>query len=326
MYTLQQTADWAQTFIEYSPISAGNNFEPMISIGTVIRNTILNAPFTWPWNRNEYLINSPNTPSSLTQGVQDYTFSITDFAYLEKVSLLGKNASTGALYGYELKDIYNTYILGVPSVSSTIAQAQPNAVAVKYYNPGTNVTMRFLSVPDQAYTGVITYQKLPVPFTVYDFEAVDVISGVAYYEFSSIQNFPTGFLVGQDMQVQGFDVASNNGTFTVVASTNNYFILANPNAVTDDASATGINIDWYPIPDSFMDVFNNLFLAEAFAMVEDGREQLYRQRGVAALLAKAQGLSDQDRNAFLMQYLSRGTAQQIGAQMRVQQGNQSRQV
>ena len=146
---------------------------------------------------------------------------------------------------------------------------------------------------------------MPIPFQIFNFESVEVISGVAYYTFSATQNFPPNFLVGQNMQVQGFDLAVNNGTFIVVASTNNYFILANPNAVTDVAAATGINIDWFPIPDHFSEIYTNLFLAEALANVDDAKEQIYRQSGIAGLLSKAEGLSEMQINTFLAQAFNR---------------------
>jgi hypothetical protein len=242
-YTLQQSVNWAQTFIEYSPLTAGTGNEPAISIGSMVRSTILNAPFTWPWNRNEFPLIAAD---ALVAGTQDYEYLIDDFAYLEKVSLL----SADSTYGYELKNVYNTNILGVPS---STAQAQPDGVAVKSYVPGTSVSLRFLSNPDQSYTGILTYQMLPISFA----------------------------------------------------------------ALSDT---------WAPIPDSFMDVFNNLFLAEALENVDDARGQYYRQRGIAALLSKAEGLTQMQINAFLAQYSSRGTSQQLAAQQRVQQGTQARAI
>jgi hypothetical protein len=318
MYTLQQTINWSSTFIEYAPETAGTGMEPAISTATMVKNTILNAPFTWPWNRNEYLISS-GTPPNLVGGTQDYVFTIPDFAYLEKVSLL----STDGLDGFELKDVYNRNILGI---SSNSKQAQPNAAAIKYYTPGSTIAVRFLPIPDQNYTGTLTYQKLSVPFTFFNFEAVDVISLVAFYQFSSSQNYPTNYFQGQNISVTGFDIAANNGIFPCVASTNSYLILTNPNAITDTHAATGFTADWSPIPDSFSDIYNNLFLAEMMASVDDAREQVYRQRGIAALLSKAEGLSEMQVNAFLAQYIARGTAQQAAALQRTQQATQARGV
>ena len=155
MYTLTQSINWSQPYIEYVPLNAGTAWEPALSVATMVRNSILNPPFTWPFNRNEY------TSLSLVQGTQDYTASITDFAYLEKVSLLNADG-----FGYELDDVYNTNILGVPSLTN--GQGQPNSCAVRYYVPSTSVSLRFLSVPEQAYTTILTYQKLPLPFTYFN--------------------------------------------------------------------------------------------------------------------------------------------------------------
>ena len=238
-YTLQQSVDWAQTYIQYVPLTAGVANEPAISIGNMVMSTILAPPFTWPFNRDEFDI-------TLVASQQDYTFGVTDFAYLEKVSLLSVDGNDG----FELKSVYNTNSLGRATQNQT---AQPNSVSVKQFTPGTNVDLRFLSIPDQAYLGTLTYQ----------------------------------------MQIDSF---------------------------------TALDQDWSPLPDEFMPIYNNLFLAEAMAVADDAREQTYRLRGIAALLAKSTGLSDMQVNAFLAQYISRGVSQEQIAQLRNAQGNQARGV
>ena len=85
-----------------------------------------------------------------------------------------------------------------------------------------------------------------------------------------------------------------------------------------------LNDPWAPIPDSFIDIFNNLFLAEAMDVVDDARAQKYRQRGIAALLAKSGGLSEMQVNAFLLQWTSRGVTQEQMAQLKNQQISQAR--
>ena len=313
MYTLTQSTNWSQPYIEYVPLNVGTAWEPALSVATMVRNSILNPPFTWPFNRNEY------TSLSLVQGTQDYTASITDFAYLEKVSLLNADG-----FGYELNDVYNTNILGVPSLTN--GQGQPNSCAVRYYVPSTSVSLRFLSVPEQAYTSILTYQKLPLPFTYFNLESVSVISTVVYYTYQSAQVVGANDeLVGQYILVDGFTNAGNNGTFLCVSSTVNYLILTNPNAIDETkTTAYAINESWYPIPDSYMEIYNNLFLAEMMATADDAREQLYRQRGVAALLSKAQGLTQLQVNAFLAQWSARGSMQELAKQIATQMGAQSR--
>ncbi len=75
---------------------------------------------------------------------------------------------------------------------------------------------------------------------------------------------------------------------------------------------------------TYSDVYNNLFLAEAFqAVSEDAEATRYRQRGVAALLAKSEGLTQSQKNAFMEQVYARDAEAQ-GNQLRTAQGTQAR--
>jgi hypothetical protein len=308
--------NYAGTFIQYAPLGAGTNNEPANSIATGIRNTILNSPFTWPWNRNEFILVGP---TALQQGVQDYTFPITDFAYLEKVSLL----SADGKYGYEVKDVYNTNTLGIPSLST--GQAQPNAVSVKSYIPGISVSLRFLSVPEQVYTGILTYQQLVLPFnylfSITSASNADINGNTTY---TGIFN-PSYFPPGSEASIFRFITnVNNNGVYMVISCTTSTLVVANANGVAETVPAVASNTgSWAPIPDSFIDIYNALFLAEAFAFVDDARSQQYRQRGIAALLAKSEGLSDAQINAFLAQWGARNR-QEISSQSRATQAQQAR--
>jgi hypothetical protein len=202
----------------------------------MIVSTITNAPLTWAWNRKEY------GGLTLVTSQQDYVVTIADFSFLEKVTL----TTADAKYAFDVKDVYNTTTLGV-SVSKP---AEPKGVSVHLVQYGTNVTLRFMAIPDQAYTSVITYQTL-IP----------------------------------------------------------------------DMSSLGAT---WPLPSQYKDIFNNLFAAEAYQAVDDDQQaQRYRMRGVAALLAKAEGLSEMQRNSVLAQFLVRGSQTQA-QQLRTQQGTQAR--
>lgn len=238
--TVQNLIDFAQTFIQYSPISVGTGNQPAIGLANELQNTVMNPPFTWPWNRKE------DTSITTTKGTADYTASITDFGFLEKVTLTDGSGNT-----YEIKDVYNNL---ARVTGSTSQEARPQAACVVKVTYGTSVTIRFIGVPDQAYTVVLTYQKLVAPLT-----------------------------------------ALTGGSGTLV------------------------------VPDQFVDVFNNLFLGEAMALVDDARANVYRQRGVAALLSKAEGLTQLQINAFLEQYWQRD-AQMHYRMTQAQQGAQARAV
>lgn len=87
---------------------------------------------------------------------------------------------------------------------------------------------------------------------------------------------------------------------------------------------TDLSDTWDPIPDFYKDVYNNLFLAEALTLLEDPRATTYRVRGVSAMFAKAQGLSDTQKNIFAQQWLADesemaavGLSTQLGTQSRL---------
>lgn len=239
-YTLQQSVSYALTFIQYSPLNVGTGNEPAISTANEIQNTITNQPFTWPWNRNE------NKTLTTVIGQQDYTLNLTDFSFLEKVTLTDPtNGET-----WIVKDVYNNRAQGLGTTIATKYQ-RPNSVAVQSVTYGTSVVLRFMGIPDKAYAVSVIYQKLVIPIT---------------------------------------SLANN-----------------------------------WSIPDQYLDIYNNLFVGEAMAIVDDARANVYRQRGVAALLSKAEGLSEMQRNEFLAQYWARDN-QQLAAQLRTQQAAQARGV
>ncbi|HEY1872619.1 MAG TPA: hypothetical protein VGG71_16275 [Chitinophagaceae bacterium] len=240
-YSIQQSVNFSQTLIEYLPLAAGVGGEPAVSIANTVQNTVCNPPMSWAWNRNEF--NILNTVA----GKQDYTFNITDFGFLEKVSLSDLTGKT-----FEVKDVYNTNALAKADTINSASWSRPNSCSVQSISYASNLTLRFLAVPDQIYTVTLTYQKLVMPLT---------------------------------------NLTSN----------------------------------WI-LPDSFLDIYNNLFLAEAFSTADDARAQIYRLRGIAALLGKAEGLNEVQKNWFLAQYLSRTSSQELVAQLKTQQGVQSRGV
>ena len=236
-YTLSQSVEFARTYIQYSPLTVGTGNEPAISIANEIQNTITNAPIVWGWNRNE------NSSLTINSSNQNYTVALTDFNFLEKVTLTDNSGSV-----FEILDIYNNNALGKAN-SSTNKQARPNSVSVLMVDYGTDVTLRFMSVPDQTYSVLLTYQMLVTPFT------------------SLSQN--------------------------------------------------------WDIPDQYIDIYNSLFVGEAMAVVDDARSVQYRQRGVATLLAKADGLSQMQKDQFLMQYWTRDS-QMLANQLRTTQAQQAR--
>ena len=67
---------------------------------------------------------------------------------------------------------------------------------------------------------------------------------------------------------------------------------------------------WSPIPDSFTDVYNNLCMGYYMDSCQDPRAPQYIARGIAGLLARAQGLTQMDKVIFAASYMN-FSAQQL---------------
>lgn len=308
MWTLTQSINFAQPFIEYSPLTAGTGFEPAVSIATMVRNLMMNAPFSWGWNRKE------DRSLSTVVNTQDYTVALTDFGWLERATLIPP--ANGKIY--EIPDIYNTAVLGVSN-----SPQRPNGVSVQGVTYGTNVKLRFIGVPDVIYTVVLDYQALPIPFQSFTLTAAaNAVAGNTSYTgvFTA-----SSFVAGQMALIGGFATSANNGEFVIVSCNATTLVVANAAGTAETHAGYAINESWAPIPDSFIDVFNTLFLGEAFQAVDDARGAQYRQRGAISLLSKAEGLTSVQKSDFLAWYLSRDS-QSLTAQLRTQQGNQARGV
>lgn len=310
MYNYQQSINWSLPYVQYSPLSAGTFGEPAVSIATLIRNSLLSPPLTWAWNRKE------DSSASTVAGTQDYVISITDFGYLEKVSVTDTNGNT-----FELKDVYNNLPLSA-TTTTTNARSRPSAVAVLISTPGTSVKIRFMQVPDAVYTINLTYQVAAVPFTA---NAITAAANASAGNTSYAGTFtPSLFVAGQSAFISGFKInPANNGTFTIVSCSPTALSVVNPSGVAETISAFAVNASWFPIPDYYSDIYNWLFLSEAMAATDDARSQVYRQRGVAAFIAKSDGLTDMQRNAFIQQW---GNYNREGQSvvLKLQQGMQAR--
>lgn len=378
--SLYNSINFAKTYTQYSPLTAGLGQEPAASIGSIIRNSLLNPPMTWYFNRAEFTFNTQI-------GVQDYNEQVSDLSFVEKVSLTDDEGNI-----WEIKDVYNNAALSkskfqqrpnamsVESTSMSVARApvtltitavtvagnilnvfvtsttgvqvgdqvtfnslvnatflNGQTVTITAINPGVAITaafthsnypvgcgsdadtghvvyagldslryfvFRFLGVPDKIYNVTLVYQKLAPQFGPFFITSCGTASAGNTSYVGSFD--PLSFPVGATAIITGFVTnAVNNGSFTVVSCTSTLLVLANTAGVAESASAYANNFSWDPIPNQYSDVYNNLFLSEAMATVDDARAQLYRQRGIAAFLAKASGLTEMQKNAFIQQWLQR---------------------
>ena len=307
MFTLQNSINFAKTYQQYSPLTAGLGQEPAVSIGSMIKNSMLNPPMTWFFNRAEFTFTT-------VAGTQDYNEQISDLSFVEKVSITDDQGEIN-----EMKDVYNNSAL-----SPSAFQQRPTAVSIEKTYVQSNLryfTFRFMGVPDKVYTVTVVYQKLAPqmgPFFI-----TSVANHVSTQTTYTGAFDPLSFPVGATANITGFTTAANNGSFVVVSCTATTLVVTSSAGVAETKAAYATNFSWDPIPDQYSDIYNNLFLAEALAESDDAKAQIYRQRGVGALLAKSTGLTEMQKNAFAQQWLARGTAGQ-GVMGLIQLGNAGR--
>lgn len=150
---LSDTIAYISPFCRYMNPAIGASLMPIIGIASIVRNTMLAAPFQWSWNRiyDDQVVT--------VAGQQDYQPDLYNFGYLEKASV--QNAA-GQIW--EIKDIKNNE----PLAKST-QQARPQSLAVQINNSGTDepssfLTLRFSAVPDAIYQVNLIYQEAPSNF------------------------------------------------------------------------------------------------------------------------------------------------------------------
>lgn len=218
------------------------------------------------------------------------------------------------LFWTKADDSSHVYVVGFTGTGgSDSATGTATTPSVTVSGP----VFRFLAVPDQSYTAYMSYQKKPQPFGPYVVTGCGTASAgnTAYSGTFDTLSFP----VGSQATISGFVThVANNGTFAVVSCSSSQLVVANASGVSETITAYAANFDWAPLPDWFVDIYNNLFLAEMLSLVDEARSQQYRHRGIAAFLAKAEGLTEMQKNAFVEQWTARireSASKQFGTKM-----------
>lgn len=301
---LSDTINWAQAFIGYLVPTIGTNNEPAITSANNTGQTVCGAPLTWSWNRSKVSF-------VLAAGTQDY-------------------AKTG----------YTTF-----SVLEG-ATVQPAANITNVVGSGTVATMTAANKFSVGATVIIT----GLTNTVFNGTWIITAANSTSFSFASSSSVSTTADTGLALSGQIFTIPSVKNSEPLGESID----LGRPNAISVQANDNTGNITfrflnvpdqvyncivtfqmvppvftatsttWSPIPNEFSYIYSNLFLAELLeANDEAQRAQVYRAKGIATLLAKAEGLDEKDKQQFLATYL-RGENYAQSQQLKTQQGSQAR--
>jgi hypothetical protein len=304
---LSDTIAWAQAFVNYAQLAIGVDNEPSITNANTIMQTIVGPPFAWPWNRSKQSF-------VVDAGIQDYLVAISNFGYLEKAavqpaahvtatSLTSNVATYTAINSFKAGDLVtvtgstNGAAFNVTNAVIASATATQFTVAIVSVNIASAPESSCLAVSGQAFPLEIKNE----PMT----EGVE-------------QSRPS-FISTQ------IDDNSGKYTFRVLPIPNKTYQIT----LTFQNSATlflpsSLSAPW-GIPDKYAYIFNYGFLFLTLDYWDDPRAARYRQLFIATLLGAAEGLTEQEKNLFLGNWLIT-TSQAQASGMKTQQGISGRGV
>jgi hypothetical protein len=300
-YTLQDAVNHVLSLMLGQPLAGvlqsitGSATEPALTIGNIVKATIQQPPFAWPWNRST--LRFPLVP-----GTQAYPQAISTFGWLEEanVSVGCKVTNTLLASNVAAYTAANSFTAGEPvTIFGTTngdgifnVNAQP-VLASGLSSAGFSIAIQGDDVDSAADAGV----------------AIDP---------ASIDPLEVKTLLGDSLKAAKpkwispqTDDDNGNITFQVQPAPDQAYLvsLRYQNAPTPFAALTDT---WAPMPDArMMHVYMAGFKALCFEMDKDERTGLEMQTFARNLVSMSQGLSETEKAIFYSDFLSKMRAQNV---------------
>jgi hypothetical protein len=285
--TISQTMEWAKK-LSFNRLSAvGNNLEPALTSAQMVMDVILAPPFEFWWNTQELsfttspIANSaPITNVSVTAGIATITTANT-FA-LGNLVIPSAVANATFLNGQLLIVLTATATQITAAVYTQTYASHPDTGTI------TNGTTQDYTIAAPAFSHVQHASVLDVTRTPPNWVELKVQNDLALDSRNARPTF-----VGPEVEDGG-----GNVTFRVMPSPNGAY----PVSVHVQLAApriTSINQTWAPMPDFMQYIYSWGFLALIWAFADDARFQIANSKFTAGLLARAEGLTEEEKNIFL---------------------------
>lgn len=265
----------------------GNSLEPALTAASLVIQTMLGPPFSWWWNNEELVFTTSPTPQ---------TSNITNVAITGNVLTITSNNSFAVgnpilFSGLTTATFLNGQAVALLTVSSTqftsyfkhadYASASDTGIA-------TNETIQDYTIPVPEFSHIEHASVLDVNQTPPKWFELKVQNNLA---LDSKPDRPR-FLNPHTEDGQG------NMTFRVMPPPDNtYPVSIHIQKVAP--RVTSINQTWAPLPDFMQYVYTWGFMALIWHFSDDTRAPMANQKFLAGLLARAEGISEEERNQFL---------------------------
>ena len=310
---ISDTMAWAKKF-SFNRLSAiGNSLEPALTSAQLVMQTILSPPFSYWWNTQEVSFTTSPTPYvativgniSITNGVITIS-AVNTFALGQLILLSGLTGTLAFLNGQILVNL----VASPTQVTSQINYANLAPTAATGTPTLTAATTQDYTVSIPNFSHIEHASVLDVTKTPSKWIELKVQNELA---LDSIQARPT--YVGPHVED-----GNGNVTFRVMPAPSAAYPVA-IHCQLAPPRVTSINQTWAPIPDFMQYVYSWGFLALIWAFSDDARFGMANQKFTSGLLARAEGITEEERNVWLNNW-NNLTGQQT---MQTQQGIQARQ-
>lgn len=302
--TIGDTIEWAKRLsFNRNPV-LGNSLNPALNSANLVAKTILSPPFEWWWNNEELIFTCNATPNSATATAiviaagtvtvtATNTFAVGDLLFPSAVV-----APVAALNGLILE------VLTASSSQFTATVNLPNL---------TGTTGLFTNLTTQDYTISSPEFSHIEHASVLDLTAAGVPTKWYELEVKNELSLETARARPQFISPH-VETAAGLMTFRVSAAPDkNYPIAVHVQKVAP--LYTSINQTW-GIPDFMQNIYEWGFLALMWHFADDPRAAYANNQFKAALLSRAEGLTEEQKNIFLNNW----EALQGGYAMKMQQG------
>src|SRR5208282_1327894 len=299
----------------------GNSLQPALGAANMVAQTILSPPFSWPWNNQElaFTCNPVNNVATITNIVIDANGLLTvtannTFIFNNPVLLAGLTTAlelngqlvvveTASATQFTAQTNFGTYATHSDTGTATVQTTQDYQIAAQYDATTTDYGSGFSHIEHAS--------VLDINQTTPTWVELDIKANLALDTNSDRPRF---------LNVHTQDVAGNI-TFRVMPAPDKAYPVSIHMQLAAP-SIKSVNQTWAPIPDYFQYIYNWGFLSLIWNFADDPRSQMANQKFTSAVLSRAEGMSEDDRNIFLNNWNMLTT----GQAMTMQQGKQARQV
>jgi hypothetical protein len=285
--TISNTIDFCKRLsFNRNPV-IGNSLEPALTAAQIVMQVILGPPFEWWWNNEELVFTCnpvPNSATSTVVSIVSGTITVT----------AANTFSTGDLVlpkGFVTLTSLNGLLLEVVTATASTFTA-----AVNLPN-GTDTAGTFTNITTQDYPVATPEFSHIEHASVLDIDATG--KPLKWYELT-VKNMLS--LETSANRPEFISPHTENGQGVTVFRVTSAPDKKYPISIHIQKAAptvTSINQTWAPIPDFMQYIYTWGFMALIWQFADDPRATYANNKFVAGILARSEGLDDEQKNIFL---------------------------